>query len=363
NPFLLDLYVEIADDLSGVDRNSLRTEADLYSCYWDLRVGTDRPPATRRQMIQAAHWLAEQAEKERAQRFDSDTFSIEHPDGEKGLKGNSVILSDRDVVYFRHPLLLDYAIIRRRGWLANPDKLADLLREESYNPFLRSSVFMVIKFLMADSEWNQVQSLLCSTADNPSVGWIINLLDFFARSGWSIEMSECLEGVFGVLPKDKRQTYLVSLIRCFPHNQPEWCEFLLTLPEDWIAEEEGTSLHKAVSDFMESLADAEPSIQTQALLIRAGQRFEGIACNIQTKNQNENREWTDWPTMRYIYTLGKTKNPNLIDWLLEVASLSWERVKMACMDQVPWVADENPSAGAKLMALSLSFEEDVPKTW
>jgi hypothetical protein len=182
-----------------------------------------------------------------------------------------------------------------------------------------------------------------------------------ARNGWSKEVSECLEEVFGTLRKDKRQTYLVHLVRCFPRTQPEWCEFLLKLPEYWIAEEEGTSLHKAVSDFMESLADAKPSIQTQELLIRAGQRFERIARNIQTKK--EEKERTDWPTMRYIYTLGKTKNPNLIDWLLEVASLSWGRVKMACIDQVPWVADENPSSGAQLMALSLSFEEDVPETW
>ena len=364
NPFLLDLYVEIADDLSDVDRSSLQTEVDLYNRYWNWRVGTERPPATREQMIRAAHWLAEQAEKERTQRFDSDAFSIEHPDGAEGLKRNSVTLSDRRGVYYRHPLLLDYAIIRRGGWLTNPDKLADLLREGSYNPFLRSSVFMMTKFSMADGEWNQVQSLLRVAAENSSsVGWIINLLDFLARSGWSVEMSGCLEGVFGALRKDKRQTYLVHLVRCFPRTQPEWCEFFLTLPEDWIAEEEGTSLHKAVSDFIESLADAEPSIQTQALLIRAGQRFEGIASNIQTKNQHEEREWTDWPTMRYIYTLGKTKNPNLIEWLLEVASLSWGRVKMACMDQVPWVADENPSAGAQLMALSLSFHEDVPETW
>ena len=136
NPFLLDLYVEIADDLSDVDRSSLRTEVDLYKRYWDLRVSAERPPATREQMIQAVHWLAEQAEKERMQRFDPDTFLLGHSDGAEGLKRNSVILSDRRGFYFRHPLLLDYAIIRRRRWLTNPDKLADLLREESYNPFL-----------------------------------------------------------------------------------------------------------------------------------------------------------------------------------------------------------------------------------
>jgi len=359
NPFLLDLYVEIADDLSDIDRSSLQTEADLYYRYWDLRVSTERPPATVNQMIQAVHWLTAQAEKKRTQRFDHDALSIEHPDGAEGLKRNSVILSDRRGVYFRHPLILDYAIIRRRGWLTNPDKLADLLREASYNPFLRSSIFMMIRFLMAGGEWNQVQSLLCATVENPSVGWITNLLDFLARSGWSIEMSKCLEGYFGTLPKDTRRARMTTLVSFFPSQQPEWCNFFLALPEDWIAEEEGTSLHKAVSDFMKSLVDKELSQEAQALLISAGQRLEGIVRNIQINRQREDKEWTDWPVMRYIYVLGKTKNPDLIDWLLEVASLSWERVKMECMDQVPWVADEKPSAGAQLMALSLSFPDDV----
>lgn len=364
NPFLLDLYVEIADELSGIENGSFQTEADLYNRYWNLRVSAERPPVKKEHMIRAVHWLAEQAEKEQTQRFDRDAFFIEHSYGAEGLERNSVILSNRrGVVYFRHSLLLDYAIIRHKKWLSNPDKPANLLREIPYNPFLRSSVFMVVRFLIADDDWKIVQSLLSAATENCSVGWIINLLDLLARSGWSMEMSKCLKGILGGLSKDRRQTYLVFLVGCLTLNQPEWCELFLELPEDWISEEEGTSLHKAVSEFMESLVDSKPSTQTQELLIRAGQRLERIAHNTQTKNQKEKKEWTDWPSMRYINILGKTKNPELINWLLEVASLSWTRVKIACMDQVPWVSDVDPSAGAKLMALSLTFPEDIPEEW